>query len=411
MLVAAFAAATCLPVTLHAQETHILAPNFPDTFKVRTTTTTDMQITLPDQTGGNRTQSAHSSMAWTSDTHKTADGYHATIAIDSLNTTPAGTGTPSDAQASPASPAPVMTTTPAATASSTSTAASTTTTGSTTTSTTTTTSSTTATGPTATLSPMSMSPADMQQKVTALLKLIGNAEVSYDSRMRPVRVDNLDALKANVKNMILVAIPSQNAQQVNSIFDLFLSDITPESAATLLRQSLQSRLPYGKTLPLKTAVSLVGSPFELYGASLTVGGTATLDSWEEGKAAHLTIMTQPAQADMQKFAVDLSNTVLNKVFVAMGKNVKPEQEAMVMAMVSRMLDNTTILFASTCHVDVDLTDTALTHSDCDTNFYMQIDMKKMFTEEQLRANPNAANMKPIAVIEMIHSVSDTALIK
>ncbi len=400
--VAAVVAATCLPFGVHAQEVHTLTPQFPDAFKVRTTTTTDVQITMPDQTGGSRTQSVHSSMAWTDDTRKTADGYHATVAIDSVNMT-----------------APNLPITVTATPGSTTTTSSTTTgsTPTTTASSTTTTNSTTITGPSMTLgtpTPASptpgLSPADMQQKVTALLKLVGNAEVSYDSRMRPVRIDNLETLKTNIKNMILVAVPSQNADQVTSIFDLFLKDITPESAASFLRQSPRARLPYGMALPLKTAVPLDPATAELYGASLTVGGTATLDSWEEGKAAHLTMMIQPTQADMHAFAGDLTNAFLDKVFIAMGANLKPEDKIQARAMVSRLLDNSMILVSSSCRVDVNLNNTALNHMDCDTNFFFQIDPSKLMTDAQLKANPAAAaKLKTVAVAEIVHTVADTTL--
>ncbi len=256
-----------------------------------------------------------------------------------------------------------------------------------------------------------MTPADLQQKMTAILKLIGNPEVSYDSRMRPVRIDNLDALKTNVKNMIMVGITAQNAPKFSSIFDLFVNDITPESAASLLRQSTRSRLPFDKPLPLNTTVPLDGTTFELYGATLAVGGTATLDSWEDGKTAHLTLVTAPPESDMHMFLDSLVDAFMNKAIVAMGKDAKPEQMTPVKVMIKRFIDNTAIRVTSTCKVDVDLNDTALTHSDCMTDIYARIDTSKFMTDEQIKANPEAAaKLRVITFIETVHSVSDTVLV-
>jgi len=256
-----------------------------------------------------------------------------------------------------------------------------------------------------------MDPAALQQKVTALLKLVGNAEVSYDGHMRAVRIDNIDALKANVKNMVLMASNSaEQTQKFSSIFDLFLNDITPESAASLLKSSTQGRLPYDKPLVLNTVVPLDGATFSLYGASMTVGGTATLDSWEEGKAAHLTITTVLPEADMRAFMKSLSATLMDKVFTAMGQQVKPEEMNTAKAMVSRLVDNASIRVASTCKVDVDLNDTALTHSDCKGDVYVRVDMSKLMTDEQLKANPSsAAQMKVVTLTQTSHVVTDTVL--
>ena len=383
--VTAMAAATSLPLAVHAQDVHTLAPHFPDAFKVRTTNVSDIQITVPNSTGGSDTKSSHGSMSWTSDVHKTAGGYQGTLAIDSMDfglpsTPPATTAaTPPAAAATPPAPAP--------------------------------------TGATATTTPgaaglsATMNPADVEQKLTALLKLIGNPVISYDAHMRPVRIDNLDALKANVKNMILVAANTQDAPKISSMFDLFLNDITPESAASFLRQSNRSRIPFDKPLPLNTAVPLHNETMELYGATLTVGGTATLNSWEDGKAAHLTLVAEPHEADIHAFMDTLVDAFMKKLTVAMstmGKAAKPEEMDQANAMIKRFIDNTVIHVASTCKMDVDLTNTALTHSDCTVDVYARIDASKFLTDEQLKADPaTAAKLQAVTIAETVHSVTDT----
>ncbi len=434
--VAAVVAATALPLGVHAQETHVLSPQFPDTFKLRTTAVSDVQITMPTGPSGSQTNSSHGSMTWTTDTHKTADGYHGTIAIEAINMTapnlPAVTTT--SGSTTTTNSGPTTTTTADAT---------------TTTTTTTTTSSTTTTGPSVTVSvppaspapgattgptsdptsgPTSgMSPADIQQKVTGMMKLIGNPELSYDSHMRPKRIDNLDALRGNVKAMVMMATNAQNADKVSSIFDLFLNDITPETAASFLRQSPRARLPFDKPLPLHTAVPLAPETFSLYGASLTLGGTATLDSWEDGKAAHLTLTISAPEADIHQFADTLVDAILQKAVVAVNtyapQPATPQQGLsdagapiakqidQFRPMIHKAIDNMTLRITQTCKVDVDLTDTALTQSDCTTDFYGRIDPSKLMTAEQLKANPEAAaKLQAMVVSEKIRSVTTTTLV-
>ena len=425
--VAAMVAATSLPFAAHAQETHTLSPQFSDAFKTRTTAVSDVQITLPTGSSGSETKSSHSTMAWTTDTHKTADGYHGTIAIEAVNMT------------MPSLPV-TVTTTPGSTTttSSTTTSSSPTTpaTADTTTTTTTTTNSTTTTGPSVTLSTPppgpaagqtpgqtpGMSPADIQQKITGMLKLIGNPELSYDAQMRPQRIDNLDALKANVKTMIMMASNAQNADKMSAILDLFLNDITPESAASFLRQSPRARLPFGKSLALHTAVPLDGATFALYGATLTMNGTATLDSWEAGKVAHLTMTSSAPEADVHQFADVLVDAIIQKVVVAMN-TYAPQQSGVdsasamagqinqIRPMIHKVIDNMTLRITQTCKVDVDLNDNALTQSDCATDVYGRIDPSKLMTDAQLKANPAAAaKLQAIVVSETIHSVTTTTLV-
>ncbi len=428
--VAAVVAATSLPFAAHAQETHTLSPQFPDAFKTRTTTVSDVQITLPTGQSGSETKSSHGTMAWTTDTHKTADGYHGTIAIESINMT------------MPTLPVTVTTTPGSTTTTSSTTTSSSPTTPATadTTTTTTTTNSTTTTGPSVTLSTSAaapvagqassqtpgMSPADIQQKITGMLKLIGNPELSYDAQMRPQRIDNLDALKANVKTMIMMASNAQNADKMSAILDLFLNDITPESAASFLRQSPRTRLPFGKPLALHTAVPLDGATFSLYGATLTMDGTATLDSWEDGKVAHLTMTSSAREADVHQFADTLVDAIIQKALVAINTSApqsapQPGGPAPVSAvageidqirpMIHKVIDNMTLRITQTCKVDVDLNDNALTQSDCATDVYGRIDPSKLMTDAQLKANPDAAaKLQAIVVSEKIHSVTTTTLV-
>ncbi len=365
--VATVVAATSLPFAVHAQEVHTLTPHFPDAFKVRSTATSDAEMTMPNQTGGTDKKGTHSTVSWTADTKKTADGYHATVMIENM----AVDTVPPMAAAAPATPAPA--------------------------------------GTTAAATPP-MDPAELAQKMTALLKLIGNAEVSYDGNMRPLRVDNLDALKANVKSMIMMGASTQDAPKITSMFDLFTKDITPESAASLLRQSTQSRLPYGKPLALNTPVALDPATSELYGAKLTIGGTATLTSWEEGKAAHMTVAIQAPEAEFRTFAITLANNFMDKIMVAMGKQAKPEEMAQVKTMIARVVNGMSIQIGMSCKVDVDLTNTALTHSDCTSDVLVKLDTSKMLTPEQLKASPDlATKMKVYTVTQTSHSVSDTVL--
>jgi len=362
--VATVVAATSLPFAVCAEEVHTLTPHFPDAFKVRSTATNDAEMTMPNQTGGVDKKGTHTTMAWTTDTKKTATGYHAVVAVENMTM-----------EEVPPPPQPAA---PAKGAAG-------------------------ATPP--------MDPAEVAQKLTALLKLVGNAEVSFDGQMRPLRVDNLDTLKANVKSMILMGTSAQDAQKVTSVFDLFATDITPEAAASLLKQGTQSRLPYGKPLALHQTVTLDPVTSELYGAKLPMGGTATLDSWEEGKAAHLTVVVQPTEADVRGFANALVNTMLDKIMVAVGKGPKPEEMAQVKTMIARVINGTSVQMVSTCKVDVDLTNTALTHSDCKSDVLVKIDTSKVLPEEQLAANPQAAaSLKVYTVAQTSHSVSDTVLV-
>ena len=363
--VATVVAATSLPFAVHAEDVHTLKPHFPDAYKVRSTTVSDADMTMPNKTGGVDKKSTHSTMSWTTDAKKTAGGYHAVLAVESMAVDPA----PGSAPSTPAPTAPAAGAAP------------------------------------------SMDPAEVAQKMTALLKLIGNAEVSYDDHMRPVRVDNLEALKGNVKSMIMMGASTQNAPKVTSIFDLFTKDITPESAGSLLKASTQSRLPYDKPMALNTPVPLDPATLELYGAKMTIGGTATLDAWEEGKAAHLTVVMQVPEDGFRTFAVTLANNLFDKVVVAMGKETKPEELAQVKTMIARVVNGMSIQVGQSCKVDVDLTNTALTHSDCRSDVLVKLDTSKMLTPEQIKASPEAAaSMKVYTISQTGHSVSDTVLV-
>ncbi|WP_443747351.1 hypothetical protein [Asticcacaulis solisilvae] len=351
--VVAFAAAMTLPFAVRAQEVHTLTPRFPDTFKVRTTTVSDGDMVMED-----KHTASHSTMVWTTDAHKTAGGYHGTVAVESMESSAPDAA----AGAAPATPG-------------------------------------------------GMSPADMQQKMTALFKLLGNAEVTYDSRMRAVSVDNLDTMRGNFKNLLSLSAPTQDASKMTMVFDMLFADITPQSAAALLRQSTQARTPYDTPLPLNTAVPLDDSSLQLFGATLNMGGTATLTGWEDGKAAHLTYVVQPDEADMRRFVGVAVNTFLSKAFASMGTAKEQPQMDQAKAMITRIVDNMSMKIVATCKVDVDLTDTALQHRDCTNNVDVTIDMRKLLTDEQLKANPNAAASLKVMTFRIAgHAVSDAVLV-
>jgi len=120
---------------------------------------------------------------------------------------------------------------------------------------------------------------------------------------------------------------------------------------------------------------------------------------------------QAPEADVRTFGVTLANNFIDKLLVAMGKDAKPEEMAQVKTMIARVVGGMSFQIGATCKIDVDLNNTALTHSDCQTDVLVKLDTSKMMTPEQLKASPEmASSMKVYTISQTSRSVTDTVLV-
>ena len=66
---------------------------------------------------------------------------------------------------------------------------------------------------------------------------------------------------------------------------------------------------------------------------------------------------------------------------------------------------------STCDIDVDLANTVNSHGDWTTHTDMTMDLRKLLTDEQLKAAPDLANsLQVISMTQTGHAVTDTAIV-
>jgi hypothetical protein len=349
----AILSALCVCTPVLAQETHTIAPKFPDAFKARTTIISDTEQVIKDQH-----KKSHALVTMLADTRKTDTGYHATVSIENLDAT--------EPAADPAAaPLPM----PGAS--------------------------------------MQMA---MQQRVLQVFKMIGSAEVTLDSEMTPVRVGNLEQIKTNLLNLATADSKPEEKDKAKQIFDLMLGDMTPESAASLLRQAKQAGVAYNRPLTMNQPVAMNSENFQFLGATLKMDGQMTLTNWQEGKTARVHYTTAPTDADLQLFVTTLAENLLTRITPLLDEKTKTSM-AQVRPMLVRVISGMQMHTETICDMDIDLTSTIVTHNDCNGTVDITMDMRKVLTETQLKANPEAAaKMEPIKIVQTSHTVSDTTLV-
>ncbi|WP_443747350.1 hypothetical protein [Asticcacaulis solisilvae] len=321
---------------VQAQETHTLVPHFPDNFKTRTTIVSDN-----DQTMQGKPVATHSKIVMLTDMRKTADGYHATLTVESADSKMDGAdGTPQAAMAA---------------------------------------------------------------KMSSLLTTVGHVEATYDKDMMPVRIDNLDDIKTKVKALMTADTDPQKKAAGEAVYNMMFANLTPESAAQFLKQMKQSSMVFNRPLVVGVDTPVTGDPMTMMGATFRMTGTAKLVSWTEGKSARLTYSIAPTDEDMHNFVVAIVKNVVNQMAAG--------QDAKVKDMMDRMLDGMKVHMTSTCDVDVDLVDTANSHGDCTTRSDMTMDLRKMFTEDDLKAKPELAQkLQVITMTQSGHVVVDSVVV-
>lgn len=81
------------------------------------------------------------------------------------------------------------------------------------------------------------------------------------------------------------------------------------------------------------------------------------------------------------------------------------------AMMGRLADNMTMHMVSTCDIDVDLANTVNSHGDCTTRTDMTMGLRKLPTDEQLKASPELSNsLQVISMTQTGHTITDSAIV-
>ena len=367
-------AQTAATITAPALETHVIVPNFPDAFTTRSTNVTDMDVMAAGQH-----QSAKSTTTWLTTTKRTADGFHGTVTLETMTSDmPTAPGAATDPAAMAAAKA-----------------------------------------------------KEMQQNIDLLAKTLGDPEISYDPQMRPIRIDNVQALLSNFQTIMRMAAAkqaqdsaatgtaadaatsTQNLAMMGQVFSALFSDLTPELAAKMYQSSEESRMPYNRPLALHVPVTLDDPGITMFGASMKLGGTATLDSWEEGKAAHLTFVTAPPEADMKAFASSLVANFLTRLkpLIPPGADGAPVPLDQAQLVADRIINQMHFSVTATCKLDLDLINTALDHKDCQATADMEIDPNSIFPADPAPGGTSAApKAQPVVMTMTFHMVKDKVLV-
>jgi hypothetical protein len=243
---------------------------------------------------------------------------------------------------------------------------------------------------------------DAQQKeMFKILMQVGKAEVTLDDTLTPVRVDNLDEIKAKAKEA-LTSTPELKADGIGEkLYNFMVAGQTPESAANLLRQGKQAGNFLNVPLTVGKPVAISGEPMQILGGSFNMNATITLQTYEEGKTAHLTYVMTPSSDDMHTFLAGMMKNMMGAMAPA---DATPEQ----VQMLNKMFDNIQMTMTLTCDVDYSLTNYIDTGTVCDTDTVMVMDMKKMLPPEML--GKDASEMPVLTIKQADHSVADRVLI-
>jgi len=246
--------------------------------------------------------------------------------------------------------------------------------------------------------------AGMQKRMLGVLTTIGPAEVSLDKDMMPLSIDNIEALKPRIKQALTSSGDAKDDAMGVQLYDAFISSLTPETAAGFLKQARQAgaEAVYNRPLRLHTPVPMSGAPVALMGATMHMTGTVTLDDWKEGQSATVTTILAPTDSDLHTFMTTFVHNMMAKM--ATGDDAKAT------AVINHMVEYMRMAMTATCHSTTDLTNFVVSSSKCDTTSTFTMDLAKAMPPELLKQSPQLANMPPISMSQVNHSVSEVRLI-
>lgn len=246
--------------------------------------------------------------------------------------------------------------------------------------------------------------AGMQKRILGVITAIGPAEVSLDKDMTPLSIDNIEILKPRIKQGLTNSGNAKDDAMGVQLYDAFVSGLTPETAAGFLKQARQAGAEtlYNKPLPLHTPVPLSGAPLSFMGATMHLTGTVTLDDWKEGQSATVTTVLAPTDSDLHSFMTAFIHNMMAKMMT--------RDEAEAKDLIDHMVDHMKIAMTVTCHSTTDLTNFIIYNSQCDTTSAFTMDLAKAMPPEMLKQAPQLANMPPMSMRQVEHSVNETHLI-
>ncbi|ESQ83085.1 hypothetical protein AEAC466_14575 [Asticcacaulis sp. AC466] len=328
-----------------AQDTHTISPKFPDHFEIRATQTSDQsQETALNGTPA-KTEKTTTNLSFTGKTDRAGDGFHAVYTIDTLDMKSTdGTGQPS-----PSAP--------------------------------------------------------LVDELAKVIRGIGPAQLTLDRNLDPVSIDNIEDIKAHIKTSLEGSSAMQGAAGT-MLYNMMIGNLTPETAAGLLRQNGQRGSYLNKPLTVGQAVAFGGEPISLMGGTFRMGGTVTLTKWEEGKAAHLTSVMAPTQDDLRTFIGGVIKNMMGSAMAMDTTKKDPEAAKAVNEMFDRMVAAMDMKMSMTCDTDLSLVNYVDTHTVCSTSTVMTMDMGKMAPR-----GPSEDKPAVMTVTQMARQTADTVMVK
>ncbi len=245
--------------------------------------------------------------------------------------------------------------------------------------------------------------AAMAAKMSGLMTSVGRVEATYDKDLTPIRIDNMEDIKAKIKAAMTDDADAQKKAAGEAVYNMMFANLTPESAAKFLKQMKQANMVFNRPLPLGVEVPMSGDPISLMGSTFRMSGTIKLTAWTEGKSAHLVYTIAPTDEDMHAFVTGMLKNMVDRL--AEGQDDKAKE------MMGRMFDSMKMHMVSTCDIDVDLANTVNSQGDCTTHTDMTMDLRKMLTDEQLKASPQLANqLQVISMTQTGHTVTSSVVV-
>jgi hypothetical protein len=209
-----------------------------------------------------------------------------------------------------------------------------------------------------------------------VIRGVGPVYVTLDGNLDPVRVDNIDNIKAYIKKA-LETDSGFPAEVVPLVYNMLTADLTPETAADLLRQNGQRGGYLNIPLTIGQPAAIRGAPVFLLGGAFRVDGTVTLTKWEEGKTAHLTLVLTPTQEDMRAIIRGVSKKLLRGTTIELSpKDTEAENKAMA-DILDEIAAETDIKMSMTCDTDLSLVNYIETHMVCLSSTQTTMDRGKM----------------------------------
>jgi hypothetical protein len=250
-----------------------------------------------------------------------------------------------------------------------------------------------------------LSPQAAQKKrMLDLLVGLEPAQVTLDDKLTPQSIDNIEALKPELRQGLTATGDAQQDAIGIKMYDAFIANLTPQSAAAFLKQlhNAWTDVYFNKPLTLHVATPLDGESVQIMGGSLKLSGSVTLDSWEDGKSATFTSVIAPSDEDLHAFITGTFKSMIDRI----AQGDAAAQRRLLEGIFSQMHMSMT----ETCHSRLDLSNDIAGDMSCDSMTTMDMDLAKALPADMIKAAPQLAQMPPMSMIEKDHIVSSTRLI-